>query len=73
MSLLAREISSQATLDIHLADMIVPYVALADGESIYLTRSMNGHLETNIWLTEKILNVEFETLKVNGYYNIVKK
>ena len=53
--------------------MIVPYVALADGESIYLTRSMNGHLETNIWLTEKILNVEFETLKVNGYYNIVKK
>lgn len=53
--------------------MIVPYVALADGESIHLTRSMNGHLETNIWLTEKILNVKFETLKVNGYYNIVKK
>jgi len=67
------EISSHATVDIHLADMIVPYVAFAEGESVYFTRSMTDHLDTNIWLTEKILNVEFETLKMNGYYKIVKK
>jgi RNA 3'-terminal phosphate cyclase (ATP) len=70
---LLTEISSQATVDIHLADMLVPYVALAEGESVYLTRSMTDHLATNIWLTEKILNVEFETLKMNDYYKIVKK
>lgn len=66
------EISAKPTVDVHLADMLVPYVALAKGRSIYVTRSISDHLETNIWLAEKILNVRFNVEKVDGLYKIEK-
>mgnify|MGYP001103853780 CR=1 FL=1 len=37
---LLKEIEAKATVDIHLADMLVPYVALADASSAYLTLSL---------------------------------
>ncbi len=69
---LLKEIEAQATVDVHLADMLVPYVALADGTSTYLTRKMTDHLDTNIWLMEKILGVKFKTNKVGEIYRIEK-
>jgi len=66
------EISAKPTVDVHLADMLVPYVALAKGNSAYLTRTISDHLETNIWLAEKVLNVRFDVKKVDGLYNIEK-
>jgi len=69
---LAKEIETQATVDVHLADMLVPYVALAKGESIYLCRSITEHLDTNIWLAQKILGVKFEVSRVGGLYRIKK-
>ncbi|UCC58590.1 MAG: RNA 3'-terminal phosphate cyclase [Candidatus Bathyarchaeum sp.] len=69
---LLREIDAGATGDIHLADMLVPYVALADGTSSYLTREMTDHLDTNIWLVEKILGVKFQVSKVRNLYRIEK-
>ena len=66
------EISAKPTVDAHLADMLVPYVALAKGKSAYLTRTISEHLETNIWLAEKILNVKFNVEKVDGLYRIEK-
>jgi len=69
---LMKEIKAKATVDIHLADMLVPYVALAKGESVYLCRSMTEHLDTNIWLAQKILGVEFEVDKVNGLHRVRK-
>jgi len=70
---LLKELKAQATVDIHLADMLVPYVALADGNSVYLARSMTEHLDANIWLTEKILGVEFQVKKVGNLYRVEKK
>jgi len=70
---LFREIEAKATVDIHLADMLIPYVALADASSIYLTRDMTDHLETNIWLAQKILDAKFHVTKVRGLYQIEKK
>jgi RNA 3'-terminal phosphate cyclase (ATP) len=67
-----REIEAQATVDVHLADMLVPYVALADGNSIYLTRDVTDHLDTNIWLAQKILGVKFQVTKVENLYRIEK-
>ena len=64
------EISSKATVDAHLADMLIPYIALAKGRSAYLTRTVSDHLETNIWLTEKILDVKFNVEKVGELYKI---
>jgi RNA 3'-terminal phosphate cyclase (ATP) len=69
---LIAEISAKPTVDVHLADMLIPYVALAKGKSAYLARTMSDHLETNIWLAEKILNVKFKVEKINGLYRIEK-
>jgi RNA 3'-phosphate cyclase len=67
---LLKEIEARATVDVHLADMLVPYVALAKDESVYLCRSMTEHLDTNIWLAQKILGVQFKIDKVNGLHRI---
>ncbi len=69
---LLKELEAKATVDIHLADMLVPYVALAKGNSTYLTHEMTDHLDTNIWLTEKILDVKFQINKVGNLYRIEK-
>jgi RNA 3'-terminal phosphate cyclase len=52
--------------------MLVPYVALTDGKSAYLTRAMSDHLETNIWLAEQILDVEFRITKIGNLYRVEK-
>lgn len=69
---LMEEVTSQATADIHLADMLVPYVALADGTSTYLVRSLSDHLETNIWLVKEILGIEIEVSKRGSLYQITR-
>jgi RNA 3'-terminal phosphate cyclase (ATP) len=69
---LLKEIDSHATIDVHLADILVPYVALADGTSTYLVRRITDHLETNIWLMERILGIKFQIDKVGCLYRIEK-
>jgi RNA 3'-terminal phosphate cyclase (ATP) len=69
---LLREIEAKATVDVHLADMLVPYIALAEGKSAFLTRAMSHHLETNVWLAQEILGVKFETSKIGNLYKVEK-
>ena len=69
---LLKETETKATVDVHLADMLVPYVALARGSSTYLTREITDHIDTNIWLTEKILDTKFHVSKVGSLYRIEK-
>jgi RNA 3'-terminal phosphate cyclase (ATP) len=69
---LLAELAAKATVDVHLADMLIPYVALTQGNSIYLTRTISSHLETNIWLTEKMLNVHFTINRVGTLYRVEK-
>ena len=69
---LIAELSAQATVDIFLADMLIPYVALAQGKSAFLARTVTEHIESNIWLMEKILNVKFTVQKVNNLCRIEK-
>ncbi|MEM3577194.1 MAG: RNA 3'-terminal phosphate cyclase [Candidatus Bathyarchaeia archaeon] len=64
------EISCKPTVDVHLADMLIPYVALAQGKSCYLTRRVSDHLETNIWLAQEILGVKFNVERVGELYKI---
>ncbi len=67
---LFEEMKSQATVDVHLADMLVPYVALANGRSVYLTRARTEHLDTNIWLAEEILGVKFHVTKIGNLIEV---
>jgi RNA 3'-terminal phosphate cyclase (ATP) len=67
---LTSEISAKATVDLHLADMLIPYMALAKGRSAYLTRDLSEHLETNIWLTKELLNVRFTVEKKDQLYRV---
>ena len=69
---LFRDVEVHATVDVHLADMLVPYVALADGNSVYLSRDVTDHLDTNMWLAQKILGVKFQVTKVGNLYRIEK-
>jgi len=67
---LLREVAAKATVDLHLADMLVPYVALAQGNSVYSSRLATEHLDTNIWLAEKILGTKFQATKVGDLYKV---
>jgi len=69
---LFREVEAQATVDVHLADMLVPYAALAEGSSVYFTRAVTDHLDTNIWLAQEILGVKFQVTRVGDLYRIEK-
>jgi RNA 3'-terminal phosphate cyclase (ATP) len=67
---LAEDLNSGATVDRHLADMLILFCALADGESIYVIPHMTEHIETNLWLTTTILGAEYRiegnTIRING-------
>jgi RNA 3'-terminal phosphate cyclase (ATP) len=69
---LYEEIIARPTVDAHLADLLVPYVALAQGKSTYLTRTLSEHLQTNVWLAEKILNVKFTIERTDRLFKIEK-
>ena len=66
------ELLVKPTVDIYLADMLIPYMALAKGKSAFLARTVSEHIESNIWLMEKMLNVKFTIEKVNNLYRIEK-
>ena len=69
---LITELSAEPTVDVYLADMLIPYMALAQGKSVFLARTISEHIEANIWLMEKILNVKFTIQKVNNLHRIEK-
>ncbi len=69
---LVAELASGSTVDMHLADMLIPYMALAKGASAYLTRGISDHIEANIWLAGKILGARFNIDKAGDLYRIEK-
>jgi RNA 3'-terminal phosphate cyclase (ATP) len=50
--------STPAALEKHLADQLMPYLALAKGESTLTVSLISQHLLTNIWVVQKFLPVE---------------
>jgi RNA 3'-terminal phosphate cyclase (ATP)/RNA 3'-terminal phosphate cyclase (GTP) len=59
---LREEISAGATLDIHAADQMLAYFALADGPSRFLARSFSTHAATAAWLLEQFLPVRITAI-----------
>ena len=69
---LLAELSVEPTVDVYLADMLISYMALTRGKSAFLVRTVSEHIESNIWLMEKMLNVQFTTKKKGTLYRIEK-
>ncbi len=67
---LLTEIESGASVDVHLADQLVPFVALAEGESVFTVRELTGHLKTNIFVTQQILGTRFEVEEEGGLFRV---
>ena len=69
---LLTELVAKPTVDVFLADMLIPYMALAQGKSSMLVRTVSEHIESNIWLMEEMLKVKFRIEKANNLYRIEK-
>ena len=71
--MLVAELKSQSTVDVFLSDMLIPYMALAKGNSFFYTRCLSEHVEANIWLMETMLNSTFSIEKVNNLLYRIEK
>ena len=58
---LLKEQKTQACLDKHLADQIIPYLALSQRKSQIMASEITPHCKTNIWAVERFLGGKFET------------
>jgi len=68
-----KELESTSTVDVHLADQLIPYIALADGKSEMKVREITKHLETNMYVTKKFLDVGFRINEEGGVFLIGKE
>lgn len=56
---LALDLASGAALDVHAADQLLIWLALAVGESTFTTREVTQHARTAMWLIEQFVPVRF--------------
>lgn len=63
------ELRARASVDMHLADQLIPYMALA-GDSSYTVRELSLHAATNIWVTEQFLDVKFRIEEKEGLFEV---
>lgn len=57
---LLKEQKSQGALDKHLADQVLPYLALSPGKSQVTVSEITNHCQTNIWVIEKFIRGKFK-------------
>ena len=67
---LAHDIAAGATLDVHAADQILVYAAMAQGRSCFATRAVSDHARTAMWLIPKFLPARFAVLEQRGLARI---
>lgn len=63
------EITSGAAVDSHLADQLIPYMALAEGSSIINSGPITSHTRTNMHVVELMTGRKFDT-ENNGRISI---
>ena len=66
---LLQEMSAGSTVDIHTADQILPYMAMADGKSSFIVSRISKHLLSQMDTLESFLDVRFGVeRKADGYH-----
>lgn len=68
---LLKEEKSGACLDKHLADQILPYLALSSGKSRVIASEITNHCKTNMWVIEKFIEGKFEIKNNLILWNLV--
>lgn len=68
--LMRKEIFSGATLDMHAADQVLIYLALAGGPSFFLARKLSSHALTTLWLLEQFLPVRFNIIEADSLVRV---
>jgi len=68
---LLEELSIGMAIDSHLCDMLVPYLAIAAGNSKIGVSEVTSHLKTNIWVTKQFLNASIILEGENGQPGIL--
>ena len=63
---LAADLDAGAALDVHAADQLLVYLALAGGESTFTAREASPHAATAMWLIGQFLPVRFEVARAGG-------
>jgi len=63
-----RELCSPAAVDVHLADQLIPYLALAGGS--YSVREISRHTKTNIWTAGHFLEAKIEIKERYGIFEV---
>lgn len=67
--LMIAELGSSAGVDAHLADQLIPYLALAGGS--FTAREISLHAKTNIWTAGHFLDADIEIREENGIFRIM--
>ncbi|MDO5861425.1 MAG: RNA 3'-terminal phosphate cyclase [Thermoplasmata archaeon] len=65
---LLNEMRSGATMDVHTADQLLPYMAMAQGESSFNVSRISRHLLSQMDTLESFLDVKFGVERVNDVY-----
>lgn len=67
-SALLNELRRGATLDRHMADQIIPFLALFGGR--FFCTELTDHIKTNIWVAEQIAGSRFTVIERAGIWEI---
>jgi RNA 3'-terminal phosphate cyclase (ATP) len=70
---LFRFLETGASIDSHLADQLVPYMALAEGSCSIHTERITPHLLTNVWVIQRFLDISFQVEGSEGEKGRVAK
>lgn len=70
---LSQDRAAGVTLDVHAADQLPVYLALAGGESSFTTRVVSSHAQTAMWLIEQFLPVRFEAVPDGPRYRVTAR
>lgn len=65
---LLNEMTSGATMDVHTADQLLPYMAMAEGESSFNVSRISRHLLSQMDTLELFLDVKFGVERVDNVY-----
>lgn len=63
---LLETISSGASVDEHMQDQILPYMAVARGSSTVTAEELTPHAETNLWVIEKFMGKRFAVDRIGS-------